>query len=55
MKKALDIDIELTYKELILGVQVGNNIQNAIINMLISMLKWDIWIRRNEFVFEYIA
>ena len=52
VKQALDIEIELSYKEIILGVKVGNMVRNHVINMLISMLKWEIWLRRNEFVFE---
>ena len=47
-----DIQVVVNYKMIILGDQVGPELIYNITNMLISMLKWEIWLRRNEYVFE---
>ena len=45
-------NISLDYQTIIVGDHLEPSSLNDITNMLISMLKWEIWLRRNEFIFE---
>ena len=47
-----DTYIALNYKTIIVGDLSLSNDVNQIVDMLISILKWEIWLRRNEFIFE---
>ena len=49
-----DTDTTLDYKMIILGEQSEISVINHTINMLVSMLKWEIWLRRNEYIFENV-
>ena len=46
--------IPITYKDIILGMNHSCTDTEIIINMLIFLCKWQIWLRRNLYVFENI-
>ena len=49
--KALDMDISVDYKTIILGKDIKEK-NYDVINMSVFICKWEIWKRRNCFVFE---
>ena len=53
INKSNEDKIKFDYKTIILGTGIDYEITKDIINMLIFMLKWNIWKRRNLYVFEY--
>ena len=51
IKQLFDVEIKFDYKLVILGLNI-KDAKIQVINMLISILKWKIWLRRNDYVFE---
>ena len=49
--EALDMDISVDYKTIILGKDIKEK-NYDVINMSVFICKWEIWKRRNCFVFE---
>ena len=52
IKAVSGVEIILEFKHIILGIEDENVVNKDIIDMLIFMTKWDIWKRRNAYVFE---
>ena len=53
MKNVLGYSMDISYKDIIFGVSPDTfPVHRNVALMLIFMCKWQIWLRRNSFVFE---